>query len=146
MTDQVEMISRARYRIVTAYALAFLLQQLGSLEFLQDLFGASEHWLTYAELFGAALMFLVLLFGCFAAIAYRKQSASIKKALKDDLVRDNMRRAITFAFLLVFLLSSLLFLIVPSVDISAKDMARIFLTTCLVVPYLRFAYLESRDA
>jgi len=145
MARSVETLSRSRYIVITALGLLYLFFQTVSLSFLPKLTGLPEHWFNFTENIGVLLFLMTLLIGGWFYISVKRHSSDIRAALSDELVKSNMKQAAMFGFKIVFLLSAAIFSLVQFIEINSEDIARIWMTSCLVLPYLRFAWLEANN-
>ena len=146
MTNDTETISKTRIVLVTMLALSFLVSQLASLSFATQITRLSDGALDWIDNIGFAIMIMTVLAGSWVFMSVTRRASHVKEALNDELTEHNLRMAAVFAFKLVFLLSMGLFVLTKLIPLSGEDIARLILTACLVGSYLRFAFLESRNA
>ena len=146
MTDPVEHYTKIRYWLLTILGVTYLLAQLASLSFTNEVTGLSEESLKMIDNFGFIIFTLTVFAGAWAFMSARNKGESVTNALFDELTKSHLQRAVILGFKFVFFLSLFLFLAAKFDWLTAEDVARSVFTACLVVPYLRFAYLESRDA
>lgn len=145
MENSIEKLSRMRYLVITSLGLIYLLFQTASLNFLPELMGLPKSWFEFTENIGVLLFLMALLIGGWFYISAKRHPWNIRAALTDELVKSNMKRAAIFGFKIVFLLSAFIFCLVQFVEMNTEDIARIWMTSCLVLPYLRFAWLEAKN-
>lgn len=146
MTDHVETYTKMRYRLVTLLAVAYLISQLASLSFASGFTGLPQTTLTLIENIGVGILALTVLVGMWAFMSARKQGEGVLTALNDELTKAHFQSAAVFAFKFIFFLSFVLFVLSQRHPMGGEDMSRIVFTACLVVSYLRFAWLEARHA
>lgn len=146
MEHSVEKISRRRYIVIMTLGLLYLFFQIASLSFLPKLTGLPEHWFEFTENVGVLLFLMTLLIGGWLYISAKRHSWDIRAALTDELVQSNMKEAAIFGFKIVFFLSVAIFSLAQFIALNSEDVARIWMTSCLSLPYMRFAWLEARNA
>jgi len=151
MTENIEQLSHSRIKIITCLALSYLFFQTMSLSFVAEWTGLSEGFFNILENIGLSVFLLTLVFLVFLARRAYSIGSSAKAELFDELVKHNANAAMLFGYKSLFLLSVIIFILCQGfVDfgfkVTAEDVARIMITACLVLPYLRFAYLEARNA
>jgi len=151
MSADIERLSRNRIRIVTCLALSYLFFQAISLSFVSELTGWSETSLNWLENIGLVLFLVMVVCLAFLAKKAFNMGETAIEALFDELVKHNAYKAMQFGYKILFLLATLLFILNQdfvrrSFAMEAEDVARIMITAALVVPYLRFAYLEAQHA
>ena len=146
MKTEIETLSKRRIFVMATLGLTYLFFQFFSLEFIAAWTGWAETTLNRLEDFGT-LAFIAAL-GFLGVIVYKASKIGdvAKTELYDELVKDNANRTMIFSFKALFLLGMFLFIICQFVDIIGEDVARIMMTASFAAPYLRFAYLENRNA
>ena len=146
MNDHIEKHSRNRYRVVASLGLIYLFYQTISLSFIPELTGLDKNFVERLENIGFILFLFAILYGTVDYFIMKRRAEAVQSALKDELVKDNMNRAAIFGFKMLFLVGTIVFLLLQWLDMEAEDVARIWITCALVIPYLRFAYLEAKHA
>lgn len=146
MIDHVEKYTKIRYWLVAILGLAYLLSQLASLSFTSSLTGLSEQSLTMIDNIGFAILTATVIIGAWAFMSARKQGTGVMAALNDELTKAHMQKAGMFSFKFVFIFSFFLFIAAKHDLMTNVDTARAVFTACLVVFYLRFAWLEAKHA
>ena len=146
MNDHVENHSRNRYRVVTVLGLSYLFFQTISLSFMPELTGLDKVFIERLEDIGIILFLLTLAIGTIDYFVMKRRAEAVQSALKDDLVKDNMKRAAIFGYKMLFFVGTITFVCLQWFDMVADDVAKIWVTSALVLPYLRFAYLEAKHA
>lgn len=146
MNDHIEKHSRNRYRIVTALGLSYLFFQTISLSFMPELTGLGENFIELLENIGFILFLFAILIGTIDYVIMKRRAKLVHSALNDELVKNNMNRAAIFGYKMLFLIGTIFFALEQWLDMEAEDVARIWITCALVIPYLRFAYLEAKHA
>jgi len=151
MTSDIDRLSRNRIWIVACLAVSYALSQLVSLSFVSGWTGWSETLLTRLENIGLLIFLLALAALGLVARKTTRLGDTAKAALFDELVLHNAKRAMQFGYKILFLFALILFVLNQDfMDLgfamTGEDVARIMVTSALVIPYLRFAFLEARNA
>lgn len=151
MATNTDKLSRYRIGIVTVIALSYLFCEVMSLTFVQSWSGLSDVVLERIDNIGVVVYLAAI--ACFGlwGLKYMGLGSPDKQALSDELVKHNMNRAMQFGYKLLFVIAMVLFILTkdkldPGFNMTPGDVARITLTSVLVFPYLRFAWLESCHA
>lgn len=146
MTNAVEHYSKLRYCLIAILAIVYLFSQLVSLSFASEFTGIAQNTLTWIENIGFGVLILIVIIGAWAFISAKNLGDGVMNALNDELTKAHIQSAAAFTFKFVFLLSFFLFVAAQKHPMSGEDTSRIVFTACLVVSYLRFAWLEIKHA
>jgi hypothetical protein len=132
-------ISRRRVLGNTLAAVAFLAVQLVARPVLRsDGYGASG-WRAYAWPFNSALLLLLLL-----PIGGYVWGRGVRALVNDEISRSNSKSATAAAFWVAMCVALLVYLLAPSVGLSARAASFLVVTPSVGVALLVFAWLESR--
>jgi small-conductance mechanosensitive channel len=151
MVADIDRLSRSRIRILTVLAVSYFFLQFFSLSFMADWTGISDITLERLENIGLCVFLLMVIALSVFARKVMNIGGPVKAALHDELVKHNIGRSMQYAYKFLFLIAFVLFILNQSfikmgIITTGEDVARIMITACLVIPYLRFAYLEAKHA
>lgn len=146
MPTEIERLSTTRIYIVAALGLTYIFFQFFSLEFVALWTGWDETTLEWLENIGTIAYVAAILAFALLYLKARQIGESAKTELHDELVKHNFNQTMIFSFKFLFILAFSIFIICQFVDLIGEDVARIMMTASFGVPYLRFAYLEIKDA
>lgn len=146
MTQSVDTLTRRRYRIAAVLAVTFLIVQIFNLSVIPDWTGLSRSTVRLLEDVSLGFYVLTIGYGAWFLSTVRASPDHVRSAITDELVRRHKEQAMMFSFKAVFVLSFFMFVMTKLTAITARDVAIVISTACLVLPFLRFAWLESRDA
>ena len=151
MTTSIDTLSRSRIWIVVVLAIGYSMSQIVGLSFIPDWTEWSQSQINLVDNIGFGINILAVISFAILFLKSGRMGESVKAALHDDLVKHHVNKALQFGYKVLFVISLILLVVTKDsvnigVDLTAGDVARIITTVILVVPYLRFAYLESRHA
>ena len=144
MTSKAESASKRRCTLLLLIAVAFPLWQIPLTDTLSDT--TQQYGLVYAlSTLGMVVWTIALIW--FIALGRKidqDKDPSSWGELDDELVRANRARAFTIGYLSAVVTAAALLMLDFLVPLTGKDVARLVIVVCVVVPALSFVTLERK--